>query len=159
MLLHYQIQAEAGLQGLKRKVKKMKKLWIFLLILLLTGCVSEQNETVLEQNSAEYVPNSIEIMDKRELWYDADDWFILIETGENLIGIYQGTIPVEHGFCIVSDEFWKSVVETDIFEQVVTTWGDCKDYADCHIQTDVPDWTPVLIYEEIYDWGDMYDWK
>ena len=159
MLLHDQIQAEAGLQGIERKAEKMKKLWIFFLVLILTGCVSEQNETVLEQNSAKYVPNSIEIMNKRELWYDANDWFIMIETNEDLLGIYQGITPVEHVFCAVSDDIWKIVVETDIMEQIVTTWGECKDYVDCYIQTDVPDWTPVVIYEEEFDWGDRYDWK
>lgn len=37
-----------------------------------------------------------EDMDKRELHYDADDDFILIDTQEGLMGVYHGCDPLKH---------------------------------------------------------------
>lgn len=35
-------------------------------------------------------------MDSRELRYDADDLFILIDTGEGLMGVYRAVKPLRH---------------------------------------------------------------
>lgn len=41
-------------------------------------------------------------MDARELHYDANSWFILIDKSEGMIGIYDGTKPVQHIWVDVS---------------------------------------------------------
>lgn len=41
-----------------------------------------------------------EAMDRRELHYDADDDFILIDTQEGLMGVYHGCDPLNH--------FWRN---------------------------------------------------
>ena len=127
----------------------MKKLFfwtvaLILMIFIATGCVAEETE-------ADPVPSSVEIMNQRELWYDANDWFIMVETNEGLLGVYYATYPVEHVPCDVP-YFWGG-------GSYVITWGELQEMVYANVSADVPEWTPVLIYEEDFDWGDRYDWK
>lgn len=35
-------------------------------------------------------------MDAEELHYDADDWFIMVDKTNDIIGIYKGATPIHH---------------------------------------------------------------
>ena len=43
-------------------------------------------------------------MDKRELNYDADGWFIMVDKDNDLVGVYYATKPIFYQYG-VSDEF------------------------------------------------------
>lgn len=45
---------------------------------------------------------AIEEMDRNELHYDADGWFLMVNKGKNLVGLYYATEPVMHKFCDTS---------------------------------------------------------
>ena len=67
----------------------------FLFLLLLACCVAAGFYSCHEERQEK---ESIKRMDARELHYDANDWFILIDTSDGHIGIYNAEIPVKHIF-------------------------------------------------------------
>lgn len=89
---------------------------------------------------------TLEIMNKRELWYDADGYFILVNERTHLVGVYDGTKPLRHFSC----EF-----DRDIDNNTVITAADLEKYGiqisereRRFIDMVCPEDTPVLIYEE-----------
>lgn len=69
----------------------------------------------------------IEEMNARELHYDADDWFILIDRKTGLCGVYKACTPIEHSYLdeVPAAGLYKA-------EELDIAW-------------DVPEWTPVLV--------------
>lgn len=53
---------------------------------------------ISEYQEQEEKANAIFGMDARELHYDANDWFIMIDTADGHIGIYNAEIPYKHIF-------------------------------------------------------------
>lgn len=75
----------------------------------------------------EYRAELISEMNKRELHYDADDWFVLIDRKTGLCGVYKACAPIEHTFL---DE----VPAAGLYKA-----------CELNIAWDVPEWTPVLV--------------
>ena len=73
-------------------------IFIFLIIILAVSvfAVYQRIENGKQRREAE------QSMDARELHYDANSWFILIDKSEGLIGIYDGTKPVQYIWVDVS---------------------------------------------------------
>ena len=124
--------------------------WIFWIIVLFMILMKRFPEEELVKDAV--LHTNFEIMDKRELWYDADDWFIMIESKSGLVGVYYADRPVEHASC-------RTAFSWNDEEECVTTWGDIKDQVYGNIYTSIPDWTPVLVYVENYEWVDNYEWE
>lgn len=89
----------------------------------------------------------IEEMNKMELHYDADDYFIMVNATDGFLGVYKATTPLKHFKCKIEGEAqvdFLVIKVTELTEQNVTlrkqdlTW----------ILDNCPEWTPVLIYKK-----------
>ena len=71
----------------------MKKWDCFIIVLFVILCVLafwlKKSKDVKEKAA-------IRQMDAKELHYDANDWFIMIDKSEGLVGVYYGTKPIQH---------------------------------------------------------------
>lgn len=76
---------------MKRKLK---------IILIMFICIFAYSLAVIKSINNIH---KIKEMDREELHYDADDWFIMVDKEKGLIGIYDGTEPVFHLFCDTSN--------------------------------------------------------
>ena len=82
-------------------------------------------------------------MDERELWYDADDWFVLIDCEDGVLGVYNGNTPIEKAPCFIN------TYKYDLGHgcEVSTTWAEVQDsIAYEYLESILPDNTPVYIY-------------
>ena len=91
--------------------------------------------------------DAIDHMNKEELHYDANGYFVMISADDGLIGVYDGRNPIKHYGCKVPKNL-------DLSRPIVITVGDLgsegitipkADFKELH--ETVPDETPVLIYE------------
>lgn len=98
-----------------------------------------------------WVENLEKDMDKRSLWYDADSTFVMLETEEGMIGVYQGSVPVEHGYAKIS-----SLIKEGHIEDTVN-WETLKKLIITDLKTEIPDDTPCYIYNRREDNGYRYD--
>lgn len=64
----------------------------FMLFILLMGAMFVLLAIAFELHRSDCIRE----MNAKELHYDANDWFILINKSEGLIGIYDGTEPIQH---------------------------------------------------------------
>lgn len=87
-------------------------------------------------------------MDRRELWYDADDYFVMVNTTDQIVGVYDAITPIYHFRCKIYREFEKDTVITvsDLEDYGIVLSPDLMNKI-CEI---CPEDTPVLIYEEDY---------
>ena len=75
---------------MKRKLK---------IILILFICIFVYSLAATKINNI----HKIKEMDREEVHYDADDWFIMVDKENGLIGVYDGIKPVIHFFCDTSN--------------------------------------------------------
>lgn len=119
---------------MKRKIELI--CWVLILVtcLYLGGAVRQYNRRQAV----------IEAMNRQELHYDADDYFVMIDTGNGLIGLYRAITPLKHYNCTVQQEVTTPRVRTVAEIENLGLNIAADDLAD--IYRTVPDWTPVLIY-------------
>ena len=48
----------------------------------------------------EYKDSAIDEMDRAELHYDADDYFMMVDKENSLIGFYDGAMPINHTWVV-----------------------------------------------------------
>lgn len=87
-------------------------------------------------------------MDRRELWYDANGYFVMVNTTDKIVGVYDAITPIYHFPC---------TIDQAIENMTVITVTDLEDYGISlspdqmsKIREICPEDTPVLIYEEDY---------
>ena len=78
---------------MKRKLKIILILFICIFIFVYSLAVIKSINNI----------HKIKEMDREEVHYDADDWFIMVDKENGLIGIYDGIEPVFHFFCDTSN--------------------------------------------------------
>lgn len=96
-----------------------------------------------ESPSGKYY-EACEDMDSQEKHYDADGYFIMISTGDSVVGTYWCNKPLHHYKCRVCVQVTTPQVFTvDLIENI----GIDLDLADLkEIYETIPEGTPLLIY-------------
>lgn len=127
------------MSGRKKKIRVNDTVKLMFMIGLLITCILWLNYPFIDQEA-------VEEMNKMELHYDADDYFIMVNESEGLLGVYKATTPIRHFRCKVADD-----EQVDFLVVEVTALTQCgvtlrrQDLT--WILDNCPDWTPVLIYQ------------
>ena len=109
---------------------------LILLILSLTTCVY-LGSAVRQYNRQQA---DIEEMNKTELHYDADGYFVMVNTAAEIVGVYDAVTPLNHYKC--------TVIQPAVTRQVckVSELAKYGVTVPTELFDTVPAETPVLIY-------------
>lgn len=100
--------------------------------------------------SAFYRKNAEKNMEKRSLWYDADNVFVMVETSDRLVGVFHGPEVVEYADATLSTLITEGHVPDTM------NWDQLRKLIRVDLKTEIPGDTPCYIYDKHYE-GYRYD--
>ena len=115
------------------------------LVVIITAVVVMIGFKVWEHSENGRRFEAIEEMNSKELHYDADGYFLMIDTENGLIGIYDAIKPLKHYDCKVMVEINKPGVVWKVTDLELLGLDIAPEYL-TEIYRTVPAETPVLVY-------------
>ena len=99
---------------------------------------------------------AIQEMNRQELHYDADGYFLMLNSKSGLLGIYEATEPIRHVW--VNNQFPEGIADGVYLSHYtqnglfLTTQSSCVYENDPFVLTlensiEIPEGTPVLVYQ------------